>query len=110
MRQLLAILRGLNLIVAMVLAAIALQLSPSLFHGGIAGVHDHIVRVATAGVAPDHWNAAVARMYETLIVLMVFVAVLYSAQRFVGRRLSSSTRKHPPHTAPDAGSGPHFAQ
>jgi hypothetical protein len=108
LRQLLAVLRGVNLIVALVLAAILLQLAPALVRGGVSGVRDHIVRVATAGVPQEHWPVAIARMYETLLVLILFCCVLYWAQRFVGRRVTSARSRA--HTPSRTGSQSNLAQ
>lgn len=89
LRQLLAILRGMALIVAALWALILLNLVPPLIRGGLAGVHDRIARVAIAGVPPEQWNIAVTRMYEALAATFAFGLVLYLAQRFLGRKLSS---------------------
>ena len=94
LRQLLAVLRGMDLILGLLLAAIILQLGPSLFSGGISGVRGHIVRVATAGVAQEHWNTAVGRTYEALIFLVLIVAVLYWAQRFVAQWVISTGQRN----------------
>ncbi len=94
-RQLLAVLRGVDLILGILLATIVLQLGPSLVRGGISGVHSHIVRVATDGVSQEHWGAAIARMYEALVLLVLVVAVLYWAQRFVAQRVISAGQRMP---------------
>ncbi len=111
LRQLLAALRGINLIVAFVLVAILLQLAPSLVRGGISGVRDHIVRVAIAGVPQQHWDVAITRMYATLLLLVLLCCVLYCAQRFVARRLSAVRRRHDSNSTPSrTDSQSHFAQ
>ena len=89
LRQLLAILRGIALMVAVFLSLILLQLVPSLIRGGLSGVRDHIVRVAVAGVPPEHWGVAVLRMYEALSAIVLIVCILFFAQRYLGRRLTS---------------------
>ena len=89
MRQLLAILRGIALMVAALLSLILLQLAPSLIRGGLSGVRDHIVRVAVAGVPPERWGIAVLRMYEALSVIVLLVCLLFLAQRYLGRKLAS---------------------
>jgi hypothetical protein len=89
LRQLLAILRGIALMVAVFLSLILLQLVPSLTRGGLSGVRDHIVRVAVAGVPPEHWNVAVQRMYEALSAIVLIVCILFFAQRYLGRKLAS---------------------
>lgn len=90
LRQLLAVLRGVGVMLALILALVFAQLAPSLIHGGLGGVHDHIVRVATAGVPQEHWDVAIARMYEALATLALVGCVLFLAQRCLGRRLASA--------------------
>src|SRR6266850_2425711 len=88
LRQLLAILRGIVLIVALFWALILLQLVPALLRGGLAGVRDHIARVAVAGVPPEHWDIAISRMYlalgMTLAVGLVLLASHCSARSCPG--------------------------
>ncbi len=110
LRQLLAAFRGINVIVAFVLAAIFLQLAPSLIRGGVSGVRDHIVRVAVAGVPPEHWEVAITRMYATLLLLVLLCCVLYCAQRFVGRRLAAARSREDSSPSPPTGSHSHLAQ
>ena len=93
MRQLLAILRGIALMVAVLSALILFQLLPSLFRGGLAGMRDHIARVAVAGVPPEHWDIAISRMYLGLGVIFFSAVVLYFAQRYLGRKLQRGTPK-----------------
>lgn len=89
LRQLLAILRGIALMVALFLSLILLQLVPSLIRGGLSGVRDHIARVAIAGVPPERWGIAVLRMYEALSAIVLIVLILFLAQRYLGRKLAS---------------------
>jgi hypothetical protein len=89
LRQLLAILRGIALMVALLLSLILLQLVPSLIRGGLSGVRDHIARVAIAGVPPERWGIAVVRMYEALSAIVLLVCILFFAQRYLGQKLSS---------------------
>lgn len=89
LRQLLAILRGIALMVALLLSLILLQLAPSLIRGGLSGVRDHIARVAIAGVPPEHGGIAVLRMYEALSAIVLLVCILFFAQRYLGRKLGS---------------------
>jgi hypothetical protein len=96
LRQVLAILRGVGLMVALFLALILLQLVPSLFRGGISGVQDHIERVAITGVPPEHWPAAIARMYGALIGVALFGCVLFLAQRYLGRKLAGNRPSNRP--------------
>ena len=91
-RQFLAILRGLALMVALFWALILLQLVPALVRGGLAGVRDHIARVAVAGVPPEHWDIAISRMYLALGVTFAIGILLFLAQRYMGRRLASQGR------------------
>lgn len=90
LRQVLAILRGVGLMVALFLALILLQLVPSLLRGGVSGVRDHIERVAVTGVPPEHWPVAIARMYGALIGVAVFLCILFLAQRYLGRKLAGN--------------------
>jgi hypothetical protein len=89
LRQLLAILRGIALMVAVLLSLILLQLVPSLIRGGLSGVRDHIARVAIAGVPPERWGIAVLRMYEALSAIVLLVCILFFTQRYLGRKLGS---------------------
>ena len=91
MRQLLAILRGIALMVALLCALIFFQLVPSLWRGGLAGVRDHITQVAVAGVPPEHWDIAISRMYLALGVIFAIAIVFYVAQRYLGRKLQRDT-------------------
>ena len=92
LRQLLALLRGIALMVALFWGLILLQLIPALVRGGLAGVRDHIERVATAGVPPDLWSSAVIRMYEALGATLLLGSLLFLAQRYLGRKLSRIRR------------------
>ena len=88
LRQLLATLRGIALMVALFWGLILLQLIPALIRGGLAGVRDHIERVATAGVPPERWGIAVTRMYEALGITFLFGCLVFLAQRYLARKLS----------------------
>ena len=90
LRQLLALLRGVALMVALFWALILLQLVPALIRGGLEGVREHIARVAVAGVPPDRWSIAVTRMHEALGGMFLLGCLLFLGQRYLGRRLSSS--------------------
>ena len=92
LRQLLAVLRGLAIMVALLWALILMQLVPAFARGGFTGLRDHIVRVATAGVPPEHWNTAITRMYEGLGAVALIGCLLYKAQRFLGRKLAPPRR------------------
>jgi hypothetical protein len=75
---------------ALLLLLVFAQLAPSLIHGGLSGVHHHIVRVATTGVPQERWAVAIARMYEALATLAFVGCVLFWAQRCLSRRLASA--------------------
>jgi len=92
LRQVLALLRGIALMVALFWALILLQLVPSLVRGGLAGVRDHIARVAIAGVPPEHWDIAISRMYLALGLTFAVGIVLFLVQRYLGRKLASQGR------------------
>jgi len=89
LRQLLAVLRGLAIMVALFWALVLLQLVPAFVRGGLGALRDQIVRVATAGVPQEHWNIAITRMYEALGALAIAGCVLYKAQRYLGRKLAA---------------------
>ena len=92
LRQFLAILRGLALMVALFWALILLQLVPTLVRGGLAGAREHIARVAVAGVPPEHWEIAISRMYLALGIAFTVGIVLFLAQRYLGWKLTSHGR------------------
>jgi hypothetical protein len=62
---------------------------PALVRGGLAGVHDHVTRVAIAGVPQEDWNIAVTRMYLALGATFILGCLLFLAQRYLGRKLAS---------------------
>src|SRR5882672_1059896 len=90
LRQLLAILRGIALMVALLWALILVQAVPAFVRGGMAGVRDHIEGVAIAGVPPARWSIAITHMYEALGATLLFGFTLFLAQRYLGRKLASS--------------------
>jgi hypothetical protein len=92
LRQVLAILRGITVMVALFWTLILLQLVPALVRGGLAGVRNYIERVAIAGVPQEHWSIAVTRMYEALGATFAFGCALFLAQRYLGRKLNLSRR------------------
>jgi len=89
LRQLLAVLRGVAIMLALFWVLILMQLLPALFRGGLAGIHDHITRVAIAGVPPERWDQAVTRMYESLGATLLAGCLFFVAQRYLGRWLAS---------------------
>jgi hypothetical protein len=88
-RQLLAILRGLAIMVGLFWALILLHLGPAFLRGGVAGVRESIARVAIAGVPSEHWDMAISRMHAALALIFCLGAVLFLAQRYLGRRLAA---------------------
>ena len=92
LRQFLAILRGLALMVALFWALVLLQFVPALVRGGLAGVREHIARVAVAGVPPEHWDIAISRIYLALGIAFTVGIVLFLAQRYLGWKLTSHGR------------------
>ena len=89
LRQLLAILRGLTIMVGIFWALVLLELVPALLRRGFTGVHDLIVRVAIAGVPPEHWEAAISRMQLALGSILAVGILLFIVQRYLGRKLTS---------------------
>ncbi len=94
LRQLLAVLRGVALMVGLLWALILLQLVPALVRGGLAGLRDHIERVATTGVPPENWSLAITRMYEALGATLLLGCLLFVAQRHLGRKLYGDHRNN----------------
>jgi len=92
LRQVLALLRGIALMVALFWTLILLQLVPAMVRGGLNGVREHIARVAIAGVPPEHWEIAISRMYLALAMTFAIGIVLFLAQRYLGRKLASRSR------------------
>ena len=88
LRQVLALLRGIALMVALFWTLILLQLVPALVRGG----REHIARVAVAGVPPEHWDIAISRMYLALGITFAIGILSFLAQRYLGRRLASQGR------------------
>jgi hypothetical protein len=78
--------------VALFWGLILLQLIPALWRGGLAGVRDHIERVATAGLPPERWSIAVIRMYEALGSTFLFGCLLFLGQRYLARKLNGASR------------------
>jgi uncharacterized membrane protein YgcG len=92
LRQLLALVRGVALMVALFWALILVQLVPALLRGGLSGVRGHIERVATAGMPPERWSIAVIRMYEALGATFLLGCALFLGQRYLGRKLKGVSR------------------
>jgi hypothetical protein len=91
LRQLLAILRGLTIMVGIFWFLVLLELVPALLRRGFAGVHDLIVRAAIAGVSPEHWDDAISRMQLALGSILTVGILLFIVQSYLGRKLTSHT-------------------
>ena len=89
LRQLLAILRGLAIMVGLFWALILVRLVPALVRGGVAGVRESIARAAIAGVPSEYWDQAISRMHAALALTFGLGIVLFLAQRYLGRRLAA---------------------
>ena len=87
LRQILAVLRGLALMVAVFWALVLLRLLPALFRRGLSGVRELIAQVAVVGVPPEQWDVAVTRMYLALGATLLFGIGLFLGQRYLGRKL-----------------------
>ena len=85
----LAIVRGVAVMVASFWALVLLQLASAFVRGGFAGVHDCIVRVVTTGVPPEHWEVAMLRMYEALGGTFLCLCLLFLAQRYLAKKLKN---------------------
>ena len=90
LRQILATVRGIGLMLALFWVFVGLQFLPPLLRGGLAGMREHLDRVATAGVPEDQWPVAIAHMQEALALLAAFLVVILVLQRYLTRRLARS--------------------
>jgi hypothetical protein len=99
LRQLLAWLRGLTIMVALFWALVLIQLVSALVTGGFSGLRGQFVRVATAGVPPEEQNIAVRKMYEALGVTAIAGCVLYKAQRSWDEKYTPIARPGTAHNA-----------
>jgi hypothetical protein len=93
LRQLLAVVRGIAVMAAVLCALIVLQLLPSLASGGLSGVRDHIYQVAIAGVPSERWDIAVSHMYEALATIVILACILFLAHRYLGRVVHSRRQR-----------------
>lgn len=75
------------IILALVAVFLVAQLVPDFLGKGFVGVNDHIKRVAIAGVPPEHWPAAVSRMYGFLAILGLALLTMYLVQLCLGKIL-----------------------
>ena len=88
LRQLLAIVRGIGVMVGLFWLLVAVQFVPVLWRGGFAGVRGEMVRIAVHGVAQDHWQIAVMRMDQALGIMGAVACALFLLQRYLGRKLN----------------------
>jgi len=87
LRQLLATVRGIGLMLALFWVFIGAQFVPPLLRGGFAGMREHLDRVATADVPEQQWPGAIAHMREALVVLAVVLVLLILLQRYLARKV-----------------------
>jgi len=87
LRQLLATVRGIGLMLALFWVFVGAQFVHPLLRGGFAGMREHLDRVATAGVPEEQWPVAIAHMREALIVLAIFLVVMVLLQRYLARKV-----------------------
>ena len=87
LRQLLATVRGIGFMLALFWVFVGAQFLPPLWRGGLAGMREHLDRVATAGVPQEQWPVAMAHMREALVVLAVFMVLLVLLQRYLARKV-----------------------
>jgi hypothetical protein len=88
LRQVLAIVRGIGVMVGLFWVLVAVQFIPVLWRGGFAGARNEMVRIAVTGVAQDHWQIAVMRMDQALGIMGALACGLFLLQRSLARRLS----------------------
>jgi hypothetical protein len=94
MRQMLAILRGIAFMLGVFWIFIGLQFVPALLRGGPAAMREHLIRVAIAGVPPEHWPIAISRMQEALSILGALALGTYLLQRILARKIGSQDGGH----------------
>jgi hypothetical protein len=92
LRQILAIVRGIGVMVGLFWMLVAVQFVPAMWHGGFAGVREQMVRIAVTGVAEDHWQIAVMRMDQALGIMGAVACALFLLQRYLGRKLNERRR------------------
>jgi hypothetical protein len=90
LRQLLAIVRGIGVMVGLFWLLVAAEFLPVLWHGGFAGVRNEMVRIAIAGTDRDRWQIAVIRMDQALGIMAAVGCGLFLLQRYLGRKLATS--------------------
>ncbi len=87
LRQLLATVRGIGLMLALFWVFVGAQFVPPLLRGGFSGMRKHLDRVATAGVPEEQWPVAIAHMREALLVLAGFLVLMILLQRYLARKI-----------------------
>ena len=87
LRQLLATVRGIGLMLALFWVFVGAQFVPPLLRGGFSGMRKHLDRVATAGVPEEQWPVAIAHMREALLVLAGFLVLMILLQRYLARKV-----------------------
>jgi hypothetical protein len=90
LRQILAIVRGIGVMVGLFWLLVAVQFVPAWWRGGLGGVREQMVRIAVTGVAQDHWQIAVMRMDQALGIMGALGCGLFLLQRTLARRLRRS--------------------
>ena len=89
LRQLLALVSGLAIIVALFWSLLLLQFVPVFIRGGFPGLQEHVARVATADVPPQQRETAITRMYEALAASALVGCILYKTIGYLQTRLDS---------------------
>ncbi len=89
LRQLLAIVRGLTIMVGLFWALLLVRFVPVLLRRGLTGVRELIVRAATSDVPPEQWEVAISRMHVALGTIFAVGVLLFIVQRYLGRKLTS---------------------
>jgi hypothetical protein len=90
LRQILAIVCGIGVMVGLFWMLVAVQFVPALWRGGLAGVREQMVRIAVTGVAQEHWQIAVMRMDQALGIMGAVACGLFLLQRYLGRKVASN--------------------
>src|SRR6266403_6024181 len=86
LRQLLAIVRGLTIMVGLFWALLLVRFVPVLLRRGLTGVRELIVRAATSDVPPEQWEVAISRMHVALGSIFAGGVVLFDLHCFPARR------------------------
>ena len=89
LRQVVAIVRGIGVMVGLFWVVVAIQFVPALIREGFGGARQEMVRIAIAGVAQERWEIAVLRMQEALGGMAALACGLYLLQRYLGRQIQN---------------------